>query len=333
MNGKVDKPMIELCNISKRFIKKLDIVAKMVSKLGFSISEEVVHALDNINLKVYKGEVVGIAGESGCGKSTLGRIVAGVLEPSEGKIFYNGHDLKSLDQNESKRVAIQIQMIFQDPFSSLNPRMKVREIIGEAPIVHGIIKSTELDQYLNNLMPICGLKPSYKNRYPHQFSGGQRQRIAIARSLAVNPEFIVCDEVVSALDVSIQAQILNMFMEHRRKFGFASLFISHDLSVIEHVSDRVIIMYLGRIVEEATTENLFKRPLHPYTQALFDEIPSFKKRHINFSPIKGEVPSPFLPPSGCHFHPRCSKKMEICRKEEPKTIIVDTDRLVKCHLF
>jgi peptide/nickel transport system ATP-binding protein len=269
-------PIIELNDVSKRFVKELDLAAKLARKLGASVQREVCHAVDHVNLNVVKGEVVGLVGESGCGKSTLGRIVAGLLEPSEGLVLYKGREISSMEKNEAKRASLKIQMIFQDPFSSLNPRLRVREIIGEACLVHGIVKNSDLDDYLDELMIRCGLDPSYKPRYPHQFSGGQRQRIAIVRALAVKPEFIVCDEVVSALDVSIQAQILNLFMDLRRDFGLTSIFVSHNLEVVEHVSDKVAIMYLGRIVEQAETEVLFDSPLHPYTRALLREAQSRK---------------------------------------------------------
>jgi peptide/nickel transport system ATP-binding protein len=289
-------PLVELRGVSKRFVKELDLAARIAQKMGVAVREKVVHAVDGVNLRVAQGEVVGLVGESGCGKSTLGRIVAGLLKPSAGSVLFRGRDVSSLSRAEARDAALKLQMIFQDPFSSLNARMRVREIIGEAPRVHGLVKAAELDDYLDELMSRCGLDPSFKRRYPHQFSGGQRQRIAIARALAVKPEFIVCDEVVSALDVSIQAQILNMFMDHRREFDLTSLFISHDLGVVEHISDRVVIMYLGRGVEEAGTEELFAAPRHPYTRALLEEVPSFDKRSIDFQPIKGEIPSPLHPP-------------------------------------
>ncbi len=275
---------------------------------------------------------MGLVGESGCGKSTLGRIVAGLLEPSEGSVIYKGRDVSTLTGAEAKNAALKIQMIFQDPFSSLNPRLRVREIIGEAPRVHGIVTASQLEGYLDQLMLRCGLDPSYKPRYPHQFSGGQRQRIAIVRALAVQPEFIVCDEVASALDVSIQAQILNLFMELRRGLGLTSIFISHNLEVVEHVSDQVAIMYLGRIVEQAGTEELFDAPLHPYTQALLREVPSLEKRRMDFLPITGEVPSPLNPPPGCHFHPRCSFLVDRCKLDQPLSREVRPNHFVACHL-
>ena len=324
-------PLIELRDISKRFVKELDLAAKLARKLGASVRKEVVHAVDRVSLGVAKGEVVGLVGESGCGKSTLGRIVAGLIEPSQGSVFYAGRDTSSMVGGEAKETALKIQMIFQDPFSSLNPRLRVREIIGEAPRVHGIVKPSDLDDYLDGLMLRCGLDPSYKPRYPHQFSGGQRQRIAIVRALAVKPEFIVCDEMVSALDVSIQAQILNLFTDLRRDFGLTSIFISHNLEVVEHVSDRVAIMYLGRIVEQAATEEIFDSPLHPYTQALLREVPSLEKRRMDFTPIKGEVPSPLDPPPGCHFHPRCLFAMDRCNKEQPLFQEVKPNHFVACH--
>ena len=312
------EPMIQLQNVSKRFVKPLDLAEKIGHKLfGAQVYEQVVHAVDNVDLDVFAGEVVGLVGESGCGKSTLGRMVAGILPPSAGSVHYHGNDITSLPSDEFKKYALAVQMIFQDPFSSLNPRMRVRDIIGEAPVVHGIVDNKHLDKYLDKVMLQGGLDPVYKRRYPHQFSGGQRQRIGITRALAVNPKFIVCDEAVAALDVSIQAQILNLFMELREQLDLTYLFISHDLGVVEHISDRIVIMYLGRVVESSSTEELFSEPNHPYTQALLQQIPRIEARHTDFEPIKGEIPSPLNPPSGCHFHPRCPHAFDRCRQEAP----------------
>jgi len=325
-------PIIQLRDVSKQFVKSLDVSAKIARKLGVSIREEMVHAVDKVNLSIVQGEVLGLAGESGCGKSTLGRMVAGILPVSEGTIFYKGKDVAQLPPEEFKHFALNIQMIFQDPFASLNPRKRVRDIIGEAPLVHGITGRSELDDYLDKVMLRCGLDPIFKRRYPHQFSGGQRQRIGIARALAVNPEFIVCDEAVAALDVSIQAQILNLFMKLREDLNLTYLFISHDLGVVEHISDRIVIMYLGRVVETAKTEELFAAPNHPYTQALLREVPRLENRRSRFTPVKGEIPSPLDPPSGCHFNPRCPHAMDRCRHEVPLLKEIAPYRFSACHL-
>ncbi len=331
-NTATKPPIVRLQNVSKRFVKSLDLAAKIAQKLGANIREEVVHAVDNVSLSIAQGEVVGLAGESGCGKSTLGRMVAGILPLSEGTIFYKGKDVAQLPTEELKHFALNIQMIFQDPFASLNPRKRVRDIIGNAPLVHGITKRSELDEYLDKVMLRCGLDPTFKRRYPHQFSGGQRQRIGIARALAVNPEFIVCDEAVAALDVSIQAQILNLFMKLREELNLTYLFISHDLGVVEHISDRIVIMYLGRVVEAAKAEELFATPNHPYTQALLREVPRLENRRSRFTPVKGEIPSPLDPPSGCHFNPRCPHVMDRCRNEVPMLREIALDRFSACHL-
>jgi peptide/nickel transport system ATP-binding protein len=331
-NTATKPPIVRLQNVSKRFIKSLDVAAKIAQKLGANIREEVVHAVDDVSLSIAQGEVVGLAGESGCGKSTLGRMVAGILPLSEGTIFYKGKDVAQLPTEELKHFALNIQMIFQDPFASLNPRKRVRDIIGNAPLVHGIAKRSELDEYLDKVMLRCGLDPTFKRRYPHQFSGGQRQRIGIARALAVNPEFIVCDEAVAALDVSIQAQILNLFMRLREELNLTYLFISHDLGVVEHISDRIVIMYLGRVVEAAKAEELFDSPNHPYTQALLREVPRLENRRSRFTPVKGEIPSPLDPPAGCHFNPRCPHAMDRCRDEVPMLKEIAPDRFSACHL-
>jgi len=316
------KALLELEHVSKRFVQPLDVAGKIARALGADVSDEVVHAVDDVSFGVNEGEVVGLVGESGCGKSTLGRMVAGILPPSAGAIRYRGQD----------RIGLQVQMIFQDPFASLNPRMRVEDIVGEAPVVHGLVKKEALGDYLDQLFARCGLDPSYKKRFPHQFSGGQRSRIGIARALAVKPEFLVCDEAVAALDVSIQAQILNLFMKLREELALTYLFISHDLGVVEHLSDRVVIMYLGRVIESASTQEIFERANHPYTQALLKQVPRLDTRKTQFKPIVGEIPSPLSPPTGCHFHPRCPHAMARCKEAAPPLKEVGSGHFSACHL-
>jgi len=325
-------PFIRCEHISRIFEKKLDFASKAARAMGAKINEERVQAVDDVNLHVMPGEVVGLVGESGCGKSTLGRMVCGILPQSDGKIFYKGKDVAEMSAAEKLDYAINVQMIFQDPYASLNPRKRVNKIIGEAPLYHGLTTTKEQDAYLDAVMRQCGLDPSFKNRYPHQFSGGQRQRIGIARAMAVKPECLVCDESVAALDVSIQAQILNLFMDLRTEHNLTCLFISHDLGVVEHISDRIAVMYLGRIVEVASVDDLFDAPFHPYTQALLNEVPRLDKRKVEFSALKGEIPSPLDPPSGCHFHPRCPHAMDICKQEAPETREIAPGRFACCHL-
>jgi peptide/nickel transport system ATP-binding protein len=327
-----ETPMVELRGISRRFAKKLDIAAKLARRLGADVREEVVHAVDGVDLRIRKGEVVGLVGESGCGKSTLGRVVAGILPQSEGQVLWNGQDVASLPAEAARIAKLRRQMIFQDPYASLNPRMRVADIVGEAPLVHGMVKRGAFDDYVDEQMRRAGLDPTFKRRYPHQFSGGQRQRIGIARALAVQPEFIVCDEAVAALDVSIQAQILNLFMRLRRELDLTYLFISHDLGVVEHLSDRVVIMYLGRVVEEAPTEAIFRHANHPYTRSLLDSVPRIENRKRAFAVVKGEIPSPLNPPPGCHFHPRCPLAFDRCRTEVPKLREIAPGHRSACHL-
>ncbi|MXP62832.1 ABC transporter ATP-binding protein [Roseomonas sp. M0104] len=325
-------PIIELKGVSKRFSKKLDFAGKLAQKLGVPVKEETVHAVDEVSLTVNKGEVVGLVGESGCGKSTLGRMVAGIMPATSGEIRWHGRELGSLSGADARQAQLQTQMIFQNPYASLNPRMRVADIVGEAPLVHGLTRRGEYDTYVDDQLRRAGLDPSLKRRYPHQFSGGQRQRIGIARALAVQPEFIVCDEAVAALDVSIQAQILNLFLDLRRELNLTYLFISHDLGVVEHLSDRVVIMYLGRVVEEAAAEEVFRNANHPYTQALLDEVPRIEVRKKHFAGIKGEIPSPLNPPSGCHFHPRCPHAFDRCKIERPALREIAPGHRSACHL-
>jgi len=324
--------VIEARGIAKRFVKKPDLAARLAGRLGADVREETVHALDGVNMEIARGEVVGLVGESGCGKSTFGRIVAGIMEPTEGAVFFRGRSLRTLQGKEAREAALRVQMIFQDPFASLNPRMRVEDIIGEAPLLHRIVSRSERSGYIDAVMRRVGLDPSFKRRYPHQFSGGQRQRIGIARALAVKPEFLVCDEAVAALDVSIQAQVLNLFMDLRRDLDLTYLFISHDLSVVEHISDRVVIMYLGRVVESSPTEPLFAAPNHPYTKALLAGAPTLDARRRIYEPVKGEIPSPLNPPAGCHFHPRCPHASRRCREEAPALKEIAPGRHSACHL-
>ena len=296
-------PILEISGVSKRFTKRLDIAGKLAQKLGANIREETVHAVDNVDLAIAPGEVLGLVGESGCGKSTLGRVVAGIHEASDGSILFEGRDLSDMNAADKRAATLAIQMIFQDPFASLNPRMRVEDIIGEAPRIHGLVSAAETSDYVDDVMKKVGLDPSLKKRYAHQFSGGQRQRIGIARALAVKPKFLVCDEAIAALDVSIQAQVINLFMDLRIELGLTYLFISHDLSVVEHIADRVAIMYLGRIVESAPTEEIFANPRHPYTKALLAEALRLDQRQRVFEPIIGEIPSPLDPPPRLPLQP------------------------------
>ncbi len=322
----------EAVGVSRRFTTEPDLAERIAVKLGARDTRRVVHALDGVNLAIRRGEVVGLVGESGCGKSTLGRIIAGMLPPSEGTVRFRGKDRARLRGQEARQARLDTQIIFQDPMSSLNPRKRVVDIIGEAPVAHGLIPRKDKAALVAGLLEKVGLDPSMRDRFPHQFSGGQRQRIGIARALAVNPEFLVCDESIAALDISIQAQVINLFMQLRQDLDLTYLFISHDLSVVHHIADRVVIMYLGRVVESGPTEAIFAAPNHPYTAALLEEVPRIDRRHRSFQPVKGEIPSPINPPSGCHFHPRCPFAMDRCRVERPALIAVGGGQESACHL-
>ena len=325
-------PLVELRGISKRFVKGLDLAARIGNRLGASVREEIVHAVDDVDLKVAPGEIVGLVGESGCGKSTLGRLAAGLLPPSAGERYWRGAPMSGLPPAKARRQQLKTQMIFQDPYASLNPRLRVVDIVGEAPVVHRIVTAKQQVEYVGLMLNKVGLDPTLMRRYPHQFSGGQRARIGIARALAVKPQFLVCDESVAALDVSIQAQVLNLFVDLKSSLNLTYLFISHDLGVVQFLADRVVVMYLGRVVESAPAAKLFNRPNHPYTQALLAEVGKVEPKKRTFVPIAGEIPSPLDPPRGCHFHPRCPHAMAICREQAPALVEISTRHLSACHL-
>jgi peptide/nickel transport system ATP-binding protein len=330
-------PILALEGVSKRFVKPLDLAGRAANLFGAGLRPTIIRAVDQVDLAVDQGEVVGLVGESGCGKSTLGRVIAGIHAPSEGRVLFRGVEISAAGREPAggtpaREAVLKIQMIFQDPMASLNPRMRVLDIVGEAPLVHGIVGRSERGGYVATLLERVGLDPAYASRFPHQFSGGQRARIGIARALAVKPDVLVCDEPIAALDVSIQAQVLNLFMQLRRDLGLTYLFISHDLGVVEHITDRIVIMYLGRIVEVAPTEELFRAPNHPYAQALLADVPKLEARKRRFKPIKGEIASPAAPPPGCHFHPRCPMVMPRCRTERPELKAIAPGRLSACHL-
>ena len=294
-----------------------------------------VKALDGISFHIKRGTTMGLVGESGCGKTTAGRTILRLNGgKTAGQVLFNGKEVYDIPKNELNELRVKMQIIFQDPFSSLSPRLPVGEIIGEAVREHHLVPKNEYEDYIDQIMDNCGLQPFHKDRYPHEFSGGQRQRICIARALALNPEFVVCDEPVSALDVSVQAQIINLLEDLQEKYNLSYLFISHDLSVVEHISDTVGVMYLGNIVEFGTTEELFANPLHPYTKALFSAIPipdpeAKMKRII----LEGSIPSPANPPSGCKFHTRCAQCMEKCKTQVPERKDMGDGHYVCCHLY
>jgi oligopeptide transport system ATP-binding protein len=303
---------------------------------GVIISRVVAHvkAVDDVSFNIRKGETLGLVGESGCGKTTTGRCILQLENATDGEIWFDGRDLNKLSKAEMRPMRERIQVIFQDPYSSLNPRMKIGEIISEPMMVHGVITDAKKrDARVRELLSLCGLNPKFADRYPHEMSGGQRQRVGIARALAVEPEFIICDEAVSALDVSIQAQVINLLEDLRDRFNLTYLFISHDLSVVHHLCHRVAVMYLGHIVELAETEELFANPLHPYTQALLEAVPipdpTVEKARAH-TIIKGEIPSPINPPSGCVFHPRCPKAVAGCKANMPEFREVKPGHWVAC---
>ncbi|WP_284775196.1 oligopeptide/dipeptide ABC transporter ATP-binding protein [Agrobacterium sp. lyk4-40-TYG-31] len=325
------QPILKLDAVSRQFRGTPDFAQRIVDFVTRKNSEQVVRAVDGINLDVRPGEIVGLVGESGCGKSTLARIISGILAPSQGKILLEGRDFATMSEAERRKASLSVQMVFQDATASLNPRKRVMETIGEAAVFHGIIRGSEMTTYVSDIMKRVGLDPASRDLYPHQFSGGQRARIGIARALAVKPRILVCDESTAALDVSIQAQILNLFVELKKDLDLTYIFVSHDLGMIENFCDRIAVMYLGRIVELAETETLFANPHHPYTRALLKEIPTLEPKKRVFTAIKGEMPSPLNPPLGCHFHPRCVIARPLCSNDSPALRQTDTNRFAACH--
>jgi len=318
-------PLLSVRNLKKHFAIKGGLLSREVGR---------VHAVDGVSLDIAAGETLGMVGESGCGKSTTGRCILRLIEPSSGDIQFEGRDVRALDTDALRALRRDMQIIFQDPFASLNPRHTVRGIVGEALIIHGLVKNRQqLEARVVELLETVGLRADHMPRFAHEFSGGQRQRIGIARALAVEPKLIVCDEAVSALDVSIQAQVINLLEDLQEKFGLTYLFIAHDLSVVEHISDRVAVMYLGRVVEIASARALYDNPRHPYTEALLSAVPipdpTVKRRRIM---LKGDVPNPIRPPPGCHFHPRCPIAEARCRTEAPALEQNEDGHWVACHL-
>jgi peptide/nickel transport system ATP-binding protein len=324
-NNIKDDVILEVAELKKYFPIKNGVFSKQQGN---------VKAVDGISFKIKRGTTMGLVGESGCGKSTVGRTLLRLIEKTDGDVLFKGEDIFKLNKKELRKVRTKMQIIFQDPYSSLSPRLPVGEIIGEAVKQHKIVPDNQYEEYLDQIMKSCGLQPYHKDRYPHEFSGGQRQRICIARALAVDPEFIVCDEPVSALDVSIQAQIINLLKDLQESRNLTYLFISHDLSVVEHISDTVGVMYLGSMVEYGPKESIFSNPCHPYTQALLSAVPTpdpeIKMKRII---LEGSIPSPANPPSGCKFHTRCSKCMEICKSQIPQTKEIEEGHFVNCHLY
>lgn len=324
--GKVNKNLVSVKNLKKYFPIKSGVIKRQTGS---------VKAVDNVSFEIQKGRVLGIVGESGCGKSTLGRTMLRLIDPTDGKVEYNGKNIFELSKNDINHIRTKMQIIFQDPYSSLNPRLPIYEIVGEAMLQHGIVKTKKgMKEKAIEMIQKCGLFPEQADRYPHQFSGGQRQRICIARALAVNPEFIVCDEAVSALDVSIQSQIINLLKDAQEDFGLTYLFISHDLSVVKFISDEVAVMYLGQIVEKGSKTQIFANPLHPYTEALLSAVPSFdpsahqnKKRII----LMGDIPSPSNPPLGCRFNTRCIYAKDVCREVTPSYSEIKPGHFAMCH--
>ena len=318
-------PLIEVRDLKKYFPIKKGILGRVAGQ---------VQAVNGISFDIMPRETLGLVGESGCGKTTAGRSLLRLIEPTGGSAMYKGKDLFQLPQQELRRVRKNLQIIFQDPFSSLNPRMTVESLVGEAMQLHGLAKPEEVRGRVQEMLERVGLQPSYVSRYPHEFSGGQRQRIGIARALALRPEFIVCDEAVSALDVSVQAQVINLLLDLQDEFELSYLFIAHDLSVVRHISDRVAVMYLGGIVELAECDELYSHPAHPYTQSLLSAIPEADPRKVKERIIlRGDVPTPINPPSGCRFHTRCPAAYGRCKTEAPELREVASGHFVACHLY